>query len=251
MCIRDSQRRVRGTCVSLHAAPSYALEAMLRTLCRVRHCSTTATASPGAIYSAALIERRPVILPEPEDFEHRFWAVQQHIKQIRAAPFPDELLANALREQERIAEERRTSDDSFVPAPRRTAADESNDQRSVERALDRTLYLMVNKDSAWSFPQQSVGQGDVLHQAAAKAAEELACPVSFIAQAPIGHVERKDGSKVFYHLAELLPSNKAAYDVSHLSELCGEDFKWLTKEEAIECAPNPHEANVLSILLSE
>jgi large subunit ribosomal protein L46 len=40
------------------------------------------------------------------------------------------------------------------PMPRRTEADEKNDTKSLNRALQRTLYLLVkNKEGKWEFPQ--------------------------------------------------------------------------------------------------
>lgn len=40
------------------------------------------------------------------------------------------------------------------PPPRRTEADEKNDTKSLNRALQRTLYLLVQgKDGKWQFPQ--------------------------------------------------------------------------------------------------
>ena len=48
-------------------------------------------------------------------------------------------------------------DKLMAPLPRRTKADEENDRRSLDRAGDRTLYLLVkSKDRAhhaWRFPQ--------------------------------------------------------------------------------------------------
>lgn len=43
------------------------------------------------------------------------------------------------------------------PMPRVTEADEKNDTRSLNRALQRTLYLLVqNKEGQWQFPQDQV-----------------------------------------------------------------------------------------------
>jgi large subunit ribosomal protein L46 len=40
------------------------------------------------------------------------------------------------------------------PMPRRTEADEKNDTKSLNRALQRTLYLLVkNKNGLWQFPE--------------------------------------------------------------------------------------------------
>lgn len=51
------------------------------------------------------------------------------------------------------------------PAPRRTKADEENDQKSLSRAMDRTLYLLVQrKDGEWRFPEDRVYGRENLHQ---------------------------------------------------------------------------------------
>ena len=43
------------------------------------------------------------------------------------------------------------------PMPRVTEADEKNDTKSLNRALQRTLYLLVkNKDGQWEFPQDKL-----------------------------------------------------------------------------------------------
>lgn len=38
------------------------------------------------------------------------------------------------------------------PSPRVTAADIAGDNKSLDRLLQRTLYLLVRKDDQWSFP---------------------------------------------------------------------------------------------------
>lgn len=44
------------------------------------------------------------------------------------------------------------------PAPRVTEADKQNDQKSLDRLLQRTLYLLVKtKQGYWKFPSSSVG----------------------------------------------------------------------------------------------
>lgn len=45
------------------------------------------------------------------------------------------------------------------PMPRTTEADEKNDTKSLNRALQRTLYLLVkNKDGQWQFPQDRLNE---------------------------------------------------------------------------------------------
>lgn len=102
----------------------------------------------------------------------------------------DELLAGgqgekladpeALREALYIDAESRVSEDgerlSFEdrlrverPFPRRTEADRNNDVRRLDRALDRTLYLVVKKtgDERFAFPQDNVHPDEGLHEVCA------------------------------------------------------------------------------------
>jgi len=216
----------------------------LRGLHQVRCNSTSST----NVFAATLIERRPVILPDPHPIETRFWDLQQQVREIRAVKLPDAVFAASTREQARAAEEGATK---FEPAPRRTKADEQNDMRSLDRALDRTLYLLVQDGDSWNFPQCAVGQEDALHTAAAKVAEDVACHVSIIARTPVCHTEGADGSKVFYHLAELLPTVGSAYDNTLLENKLGEGFAWLTKEEVLQKLTDMQQRNVMSVILAD
>lgn len=224
---------------------------MLRSLRTVVAPRWVAVRQASTIYSAALIERRPVILPDPDPVEHKFWSLQQQIHEMRAAPLPKELMSAALREQERLTEERSKGHVEFEPAPRRTAADEANDTRSLDRALDRTLYLMIEEEQGWNFPLESLTDDDSLHLAAARAAQGQACTVSFIARAPVAHYDSADGATTFIHLAELLPTNKSAYDIGPLKELRGDSFGWFTKSEVIERCADKKLTEILEVLLVE
>jgi large subunit ribosomal protein L46 len=51
------------------------------------------------------------------------------------------------------------------PAPRKTEADSANDQKSLSRAMDRTLYLLVkDEEGHWRFPQDRVYGRENLNQ---------------------------------------------------------------------------------------
>ena len=60
--------------------------------------------------------------------------------------------------EERVAVER--------PSSRRTEADEKGDVRRLDRALDKTLYLVVRKGEGgeWQFPEGEVSAGETLHE---------------------------------------------------------------------------------------
>lgn len=64
----------------------------------------------------------------------------------------------------------------IVPNPRITKADEANDVTSLERKLDRTLYLIIKKKrqaNQWKFPATDVNykEKESVHEAAARCIE--------------------------------------------------------------------------------
>ena len=79
---------------------------------------------------------------------------------------------------------------------RSTAADEKNDQRSLERSLSRTLYLLVKEKNAfrdyesWVFPSGTLTSKDGLKEAAQRALDET-CGQNlntwFVGSHPVGH----------------------------------------------------------------
>lgn len=51
------------------------------------------------------------------------------------------------------------------PMPRETEADKKGDVRRLDRALARTLYLVVqNEKGTWEFPTASVSTDEALHE---------------------------------------------------------------------------------------
>lgn len=74
--------------------------------------------------------------------------------------------------------ESRVSDDAEVipsedvvaiepPPPRETEADRTRDVRRLDRAMDRTLYLVVKGPDGWAFPAD-VLQDENLHQVSSR-----------------------------------------------------------------------------------
>jgi hypothetical protein len=62
-------------------------------------------------------------------------------------------------EFEDMLESREMEVQDFEPAPRQTEADVTDDRRSVDRKLDKVLYLLVKKPRekhAWQMPQGGV-----------------------------------------------------------------------------------------------
>ena len=76
-------------------------------------------------------------------------------------------------EFEDLLEAREQEIASFQPSPRTTAANLSGDMRTVERQLDKMLYLLVkkNRDShCWQMPQGGLEEGESLLQVKVKCA---------------------------------------------------------------------------------
>lgn len=68
-------------------------------------------------------------------------------------------------EFEDLQESRELELQEFEPSPRLTEADAANDMRSLERRLDRVLYLLVKKprkDHQWQMPQGGVEEKESL-----------------------------------------------------------------------------------------
>ncbi|KAK0623184.1 39S mitochondrial ribosomal protein L46-domain-containing protein [Immersiella caudata] len=160
----------------------------------------------------------------------------------------EKLLADA---ETRVSEDgEEITDEERVPVerpmPRRTEADEKNDVRRLDRALDRTLYLVVKgKDGRWIFPTGGVTTETALHEAAELALQQSAginmntwivgrVPVAHYIQKPaFGEGENaktapeKRGNKIFFLKGRIMAGQADltgnAYGLT--------DFMWLTKDE--------------------
>ncbi|KAK5174685.1 uncharacterized protein LTR77_001767 [Saxophila tyrrhenica] len=168
----------------------------------------------------------------------------------------DEMMGEGVRkelsQQQQIAIER--------PAPRFTEADEKNDLRSLNRKLDRALYLLVQrKDGSWRFPQDRVYGRENLHQAAERTLiQSLGINMNtwMVGNHPIGHFslqfnapettrimpnrlvstatdsyeQEEYGEKVFFMKGRIMAGQA---DVSK-NEYGDKAFQWLAKEEVQE-----------------
>ncbi|KAJ1834405.1 hypothetical protein LPJ63_001994 [Coemansia sp. RSA 2711] len=125
-------------------------------------------------------------------------------------------------EDEQLGRERSTQQQTVAVQPRTTKADAADDLQSLERRLDRTLYLVVrNSAGQWEFPQGTVQSDELLAQAARRSLRD-ACgsgmSVWTVGKGPIGH---KDS--LFFVKAHILSGQAAKAQAA--------DFKWVTREE--------------------
>ncbi|KAL5114578.1 hypothetical protein ACEQ8H_007547 [Pleosporales sp. CAS-2024a] len=146
------------------------------------------------------------------------------------------------------------------PMPRRTEADEKMDTKSLNRALQRTLYLLVkNKEGSWQFPQDRLHEEN-LHGAAARiliASGGQNMNTWVVGHVPIGY------HQIEYARATKLPSGLSEYGAKtfflkarimagqiNLKEntLGFQDFKWLAKEEVQKEVEGPYWKSVKNML---
>jgi len=138
--------------------------------------------------------------------------------------------------------------------PRITEADQKGDQRSLDRLLQRTLYLLVQNDKGkWTFPQDSVTGRESLALAAQRILVQTGgenMNTWVVGNHPVGHLvldhslqqdskDKKDGEKqlakptqtlgekVFFMKARIM-----AGQANLQQNAFGlKDFKWLVREE--------------------
>jgi large subunit ribosomal protein L46 len=128
------------------------------------------------------------------------------------------------------------------PMPRVTEADLKNDVKSLNRMLQRTLYLLVrNKEGRWAFPADRVVAKESLHGAAERIlmdAGGINMNTWLIGRVPIGHHQldftpqtaknpNELGLKTFFMRARIMAGQFNLAD----NKLGLSDFKWLAKEE--------------------
>lgn len=141
----------------------------------------------------------------------------------------------------------------YVPASRITEADKTNDRKSLQRALDRRLYLLLYgnvygspaADPVWHFPEKVYESEETLRKCAESALESVLGDLShtyFVGNAPMGHTviqQTEDSAKVpsfkrFFFKSQVIATNK--FNVRKCK-----DFVWVTKDELLEYFPEQAE----------
>ncbi|KAJ2332669.1 hypothetical protein GGI00_002688 [Coemansia sp. RSA 2681] len=124
--------------------------------------------------------------------------------------------------------ERSEASKPIVINARETEADATGDYSSLERRLDRTLYLVVKgAQGEWMLPQGEVKGEELLHEAARRNLKEMCggkMSVWMVGNGPVGHYKSGEAS-TFYIKGHILAGQAKAN-----AELASE-FKWITREE--------------------
>ncbi|CAO3669952.1 unnamed protein product [Umbelopsis ramanniana] len=228
------------------------------------------------IASGIVLSRTPQITRDSTPFEKAYFDYSEKLERQSAIPLPADFyfkkgnghpklsLTEAVKETQVKQEDAdvTTQMNKFETGSRLSEADKKNDIKSLDRALQRTLYLIVKKprdQHAWQFPQGAVEEGEYLHDAAERELEEECgknMDVWFVGRQPVGHYAYKfpedhvakypgaTGAKVFFMKAHVFagqcnPDNKEVVD-----------FAWVTKDEL----PNyvsPEYFNAVKDMLSD
>ncbi|XP_034204418.1 39S ribosomal protein L46, mitochondrial isoform X2 [Prunus dulcis] len=189
-------------------------------LVRDRGFSTSSSSSQKIVVSV-LFERLPVVIPKIDPVVYAYQEFAFRWRQQYRRIYPDELL------------------------------DKSN-ARSLQRALDRRLYLLLygNTDgsagkSVWHFPEKVYQSEETLRKCAESALKSILGDLShtyFVGNAPMGHMatqstEDVPGSpsvKQFFFKSQVIATNK--FNIKKC-----EDFVWVTKDELLEYFPEKAE----------
>ncbi|GAA0150046.1 ribosomal protein [Lithospermum erythrorhizon] len=195
------------------------------------------------LIASVLFERLPVVIPK---IDPAIYAFQEFSFRWRQQ-FRREYSENFLKK----SDARGTGDYQmeYVPAPRITEADKTNDRRSLQRALDRRLYLLLHGPSfgspsgnpVWHFPEKVYEAEETLRKCAESALESVIGDLShtyFVGNAPMAHMaiqpsedaKKFPSFKRFFFKSQVIAAKK--FNVGKC-----DDFLWVTKDEVLEIFP--------------
>ncbi|KAL5856192.1 hypothetical protein ACOSQ3_006026 [Xanthoceras sorbifolium] len=199
------------------------------------------------IVASVLFERLPVVIPKIDPVVYAFQEFSFRWRQQYRRKYPDEFLDKS---------NSRGKGDyhmDYVPAPRVTEADKTNDKKSLQRALDRRLYLLLKSNSSgasggkpvWHFPEKVYESEETLRKCAESALQYVLGDLShtyFVGNAPMGHMVIQPTDKVpdiksykqFFFKSQVIATNK--FKIGKC-----EDFVWVTKDELLEYFPEQAE----------
>ncbi|KAI9316382.1 39S mitochondrial ribosomal protein L46-domain-containing protein [Dichotomocladium elegans] len=216
-----------------------------------------------SINASVILSRAPQITRDSTPFERAYFDYREKLERQHAQSFPTEFyfkkgsLAERRWKEEEAARQAAMSTESSLTAAatdvkheledvglnkiaktsRITKADEEKNIKSLDRALQRTLYLVVHKPDAspaWQFPQGQIDSSEYLHEAAERQLKEDCgsdMDVWFVGRQPVSHFKEaasrdsgETGSKTFFMKARVYAGQvKPGKGVS--------DYAWLTREE--------------------
>ncbi|GAQ89184.1 hypothetical protein KFL_004950030 [Klebsormidium nitens] len=207
--------------------------------------STSGATSAERLFGVALLERLPIIVPDPPKWQSDYEDAKFERDQKLRRAYPPEFFAGF---DGQSSEGARGAEVDIEPAPRITEDDKTGNVKSLNRALDRRLYLMVqgreewtdDPSPVWHFPLVGYQDGETMRKCAERSLRGLRGPdmkTYTVGNAPCGHAvfspttttpSATPLAKLFYYRIQLLEG-----DVK-LGDQRLRDHAWLTKSEIIE-----------------
>ncbi|XP_039027335.1 54S ribosomal protein L17, mitochondrial-like [Hibiscus syriacus] len=217
------------------------LTSLVRPIVGARGFSTTSE----KIVASVLFERLPVVIPKLDPVVYAFQELSFRWRQQYRRKYPDKFLD--------MSKSRGKGDYQidYVPAPRITEADKTNDRKSLQRAFDRRLYLLLYGNSngatsgkpAWHFPEKVYDSEETLRKCAESALESVHGDLShsyFVGNAPMGHMVIQQTENMLEPYKRFFFKSQVI-DTSKFNIQKGDDFVWVTKDELLDYFPEQAE----------
>lgn len=148
------------------------------------------------ILASVILSRAPQITRDSTSFEKAYFDYREKLERQQATSFPTEFyfkkgslaerrwkeeeearraamtdpttsLSDAVANVEHEMDDAAANLNKVVKSSRITKADQENNTKSLDRALQRTLYLVVHKpgsEQPWQFPQGQIDSTEYLHE---------------------------------------------------------------------------------------
>jgi hypothetical protein len=147
------------------------------------------------IAASVILTRGPQITRDATPFEQAYFDYKEKLERHDAAVFPQDFyfkkgsVAERKWKEDVLARDTAMKDaskslteavqqqrlDDTTTTQRTTQADTTNDTKKLDRALQRNLYLIVNQQNQWRFPQTDLHTNEYLHEVKQK--KDLVCTV--------------------------------------------------------------------------
>lgn len=244
---------------------------LVRSTIRAASTSASGASSSSALSAYLLLSRPPTVLRSPSPFESAYHAYNSKLQSALSQPFPreiyfkkgsaaektflkeekerkDAILKKSQRDGESVtsdsASEEKSVDSSaekvgsnqglYSTLSRRTKADDQGSIESLERSLDRHLFLLVKggeMGNDWTLPFAKVEKSgsEALHKAAPKAVHKLLgdeLDIWMVTNLPVGVISNSS-EKAYIMKGHILSGQPQ----SSSKEV---QFAWLTREEIQE-----------------
>ncbi|KAN0023854.1 hypothetical protein ACTFIV_008243 [Dictyostelium citrinum] len=205
--------------------------------------------------SGVIIERFPSLNPLPNEIEKTYMESYERLQEIvRRDPIrfvsivedlPEFKEESRDKKDENLQDEFEEDFSKFTPESRETEADIKNDRKSLDRQLDKSLYLIINKSGSrydWQFPSTNWVKGESMKNTAERSLRDsLGSNWKYFipSQAPCGvykyNVEddvqeliKAQGIKEFFYRAHYFGGN------FQINPKIVKDYLWVTKDELKE-----------------